>query len=395
MKVAWLAPFNLRSLAHRLPLAGQYHPAPWITNGARALVARGDVELHLVTFDTVDKDYEFQERGIWFHILRARIPVIPRALSLFKLDLPIFHEALRRIDPDVVHGHGTENVFSYAAVLSGRPNVVSMQAVMAELVKTQAWFSRVRVHQTILRMIESWTLKKASRVLVEAPFVADILRRVNPSIEPTVVGNIVSQPFFDIASRPGPRGNRVVFVGSLLATKGVPEAILAFQRLAREWPDLELHIAGTGTPAYVRRLKAMAGAGAGADRIVFRGILTADEIAEQYPSGGGDGCRAHSLRHQPECRVRSHGRWCAGRRRRRWRAALHARCGRGGTAGAAARSGRAGGGHVTQPARAGSGRRGRGSRAETGASPVSPQTFVSTVMTTYRDACRMPGRASA
>ena len=44
MRVAWLAPFNLPLLASHLPpLSGHYHPAPWITNGVRAMAAAGGV----------------------------------------------------------------------------------------------------------------------------------------------------------------------------------------------------------------------------------------------------------------------------------------------------------------------------------------------------------------
>jgi len=284
MRVAWVAPLDLNLLQHRLPLRGRrFHPAPWITNGLRALSRTGELELHLVTYDNgLDRDYEFKEEGVWFHLLRARHAWVPRALVFYRLDLPHFRDVLRRIDPDLVHGHGTENIFSLAAVRSGYPHVISMQAVMSELVKTQRLFSRASVHFRVVSAIERRTLQLASRALVEAPFIADLIARVNQGIKTSVVGNIASQPYFRVVRRTDGSARRIFFVGSLVREKGVAEAIVAFHRLALRWPALELHVVGAGEDRYVQFLRALAAKGVGSSRVSFRGFLTPAEIAREY-----------------------------------------------------------------------------------------------------------------
>ena len=284
MRVAWVAPFNLGLLQHRVPVAGRrFHPAPWIMNGLRALNRTGEVELHVVTYaKDLDRDYEFDEEGMRFHVLRPDYPRVPRALVLYQLDLSRFQEVLRRIGPDLVHGHGTENIFSLAAVRSGYPHVISMQAVMSELLKTQRRFSRTFVHFALVCALERRTLKLATHALVEAPFVADIIARVNRRIQTRVVGNIVSASYFQVVRRPDVARPRILFVGSLVREKGVGEAILAFHWLALRWPALELHVVGAGEGAYVASLRELAAGGPGASRIAFRGFLAPEAIATEH-----------------------------------------------------------------------------------------------------------------
>ena len=284
MRIAWLAPYNLRLLEGRLPpIPRHVHPAPWITNGLRALNETGAIELHVVTIDkALDRDYEFESDGVTFHVLYARHRYVPRALVRYRLDLPRLQEVLRRIRPDLVHGHGTENMFSLAAVLSGYPHIVSMQAIIAELIKTQPLLSRSAIHYAFVRSIERRTLKLASCVLVEAPFVTDIITKVNPRLRTKVVGNIVSPEYFRVTRAPDVIRSRVLVVGSLVEAKGVAEAITAFHRVVRDWPRLELHVVGTGQPQYVRVLQELGRKGAASSRIVFRGFLSPSEIAAEH-----------------------------------------------------------------------------------------------------------------
>jgi glycosyltransferase involved in cell wall biosynthesis len=284
MRIAWLAPFDLRLLRDRVGIGvPDGHPAPWITNGLRALAGAGEFELHLVTYTRgLARDCTIPWEGVTIHLLRPPLARLPRAPLLFRLDLPRFQATLRAIDPDVVHGHGTENLFALAAVLSPYPNVVSMQAVMGALVRTQRPFSRRALHYGTLAMLERRALRRAARVLVEAPFVTGIVQRINPSIRTTVVGNIVSPEFCGVRRVATGKERRVLFVGTLVEQKGVADAIAAFHLVAAAHPEVGFEIIGQGSEAYTRCLHQRAAAGPAAARIRFRGFLRSRELAAEY-----------------------------------------------------------------------------------------------------------------
>jgi glycosyltransferase involved in cell wall biosynthesis len=285
LRVAWVAPYDLRLLAHHIEgLEGPFHNAPWIANGVRALVETGEIDLHVVTYHKgLLRDHSFVENGATFHVIRTPLQRVPRAAVLYQLDRRPFLRTLRAIEPDVVHGHGTENIFSYIAVTAGVPNVISMQAVIGELVRTHTSFSRAWCQQSIVRAIEAHTLRKAHRVFIEAPFVEPLIRRINPALDVLLAGNIVSQPFFGVRRSEAAPKKRIMFIGRLTQTKGVEEVVSAFHKVSGSDPAVELHLAGQGDAAYVQsRLNPLIASGPAARRIIMRGHLTAEEIAAEY-----------------------------------------------------------------------------------------------------------------
>src|SRR5260221_8914662 len=285
MRVAWLAPYDLRLVAPHLEgLAGPFHNAPWIANGARALVETGQIDLHVVTYHKqLRRDQSFIDSGVTFHVIRTPAPRIPRAAVLYQLDRRPFLRAVRAIQPDLVHGHGTENIFSYIAVTAGLPNVISMQAVMAQLVRTYTSFSRTWCEHSIVRHVEAYTLRRAHDVFIEAPFVETLIRRINPNLSVHLAGNIVSSPFFEVRRSGDAPQRKIMFIGRLTRSKGVEEIVSAFHEVSRFDPALVLHLVGQGDAGYVQsRLTPLIESGLAARRIIMRGHLSAQQIAVEY-----------------------------------------------------------------------------------------------------------------
>lgn len=76
-----------------------------------------------------------------------------------------------------------------------------------------------------------------------------------------------------------PRAQRLVFISNYIRGKGQETAIRAFQRIASQFPEAELHFHGgdMGLPknrAYRAEIEALAGAGAGRERIFFHGFAS-------------------------------------------------------------------------------------------------------------------------
>ena len=284
MRIAWVSPYDVMSLAHRMDqdFPKPFHPATWLRNGALALIEQPGIELHVLSHDKrFLKDYHFTDKGVHFHFFHAAIPQIPRPVALYQLDRWKFYKALNQIKPDVVHGHGTENLFSYVAVTSGYPHVISIQSIISKMVWQYRRLSRRAMEHFLVQFVERYTVRRAQNVIIKAPFAEPFVRKLNPTAPVHLLENIVNDVFFGVKRRP-PQGRRkIIFIGILITIKGVEELISAFNLIAADYPEVDLHLFGTGTPAYVNGiLKPLARPNAG--RIFFRGQVPSEQIAKEF-----------------------------------------------------------------------------------------------------------------
>lgn len=118
------------------------------------------------------------------------------------------------------------------------------------------------------RMLDTLAVRRASEVLANSAFTAGrATRRYRREVEVLPPG--VDDSFFAL---PESVGRYALYVGRLAPEKGL-------DRLLRWSGDLpiDLELVGDGDPAYVRRLRQLAG-----PRVHFRGALTGMALAEAY-----------------------------------------------------------------------------------------------------------------
>jgi glycosyltransferase involved in cell wall biosynthesis len=212
----------------------------------------------------------------------VRVTRVGRWASVAKLDIaPGLLGAVRRLardKPDIWHLHA--------------PNVTMMLAVLAcprirPLVITHhSDIVRQRVLKYAVRPIESAVYRRAARVLPTSPAYAEgseLLKRFAEKVTPLPLG-IDLEPFHNPAPAAVAFAGELraqhgaplwLCVGRLIYYKGLPVALEAL----RDVPG-KLFIVGTGPLEAELKAKA-AGLGV-ADRVLFHGHATADELAGAY-----------------------------------------------------------------------------------------------------------------
>ncbi|WP_055585346.1 glycosyltransferase family 4 protein [Streptacidiphilus griseoplanus] len=221
----------------------------------------------------------------------GRVPVVPETTAegwrLTRVPVPVrppaqyaewarAHEsALRavlpggRIDADVVHGH-TGIYGGWAACRLARPG--------ARVVVTEhASFLPAVLRQPASRGLYGEVVERADAFLCVSPWLRERLAQSFPEHAEKfrVVPNAV-----DVAAIPR-RPARVrelrrwLFVGNLVAAKGVPLLLTAFAAAVADDPALELTLVGPGDADAVRRRAAELGV---AGQVVVRGPVDPDEV---------------------------------------------------------------------------------------------------------------------
>ena len=160
-------------------------------------------------------------------------------------------------DADVVHVHGLLNPISSfaagAALRVGRPLVIGPFGTLSRYTFTHR---RSTAKRWYLRFIDAPNLRRAAAIHFTTGAEEDGARWTG--IDVTGRSHIVPPPFYAVPAAPTAvhAGSTVLFLGRLHPVKGVDLLIDAWPTVRATRPEANLVIAGRGSPAYERELRA-------------------------------------------------------------------------------------------------------------------------------------------
>jgi glycosyltransferase involved in cell wall biosynthesis len=268
-KIAILAAFPLHHLkGFGKAFQPKGHYATWLPQVAEAWDGQNEVEIHwIVMSELVQERRDVSEWGQMFHVLPTSQS--GRATTLFRADRKAIAAVLDEIQADLVHGWGTEDVYGLAAVLSGRPNIVSMQGILSYY----ALKNRMPRRSYLQAVLELFILWKAGRATTESEWGRNVVNRRNPFAKVELVEYGVQQVFFQTKWQPEKTKPFALFVGGISPRKGIQDLVEAFRD-----PKLlgkELVVIGGGEGVWSESLQKNA-----PPNIRWLGRKTAEETAQ-------------------------------------------------------------------------------------------------------------------
>jgi glycosyltransferase involved in cell wall biosynthesis len=269
-----------RTKARGLRAAG--HEVEVLTGGESTgplLVTRDDEGIPVHELDAPGREFDvFRTETYWLGYTWAVLRSL-RSLGAERpfdvIDFPDygaegFAFALDRQDDDptavVVHLHGSLAMFSERI---GWPE------------------THDRLHRVGIFM-EDVAIQAADRLLAASRSIAELTAaRIGIACEEIdVVEGAVDTAVFAPAAKPRGAGDqqRVLFVGNVVANKGVWTVLDAFLRLAPEHPALSLVLAGSADEAIDKEVRARAAQAGLGDRVNVLGFVEHDRLPELYRS---------------------------------------------------------------------------------------------------------------
>ncbi len=212
---------------------GDYeHPIPYFGSAPEALFAgfatlSEDVELHVIS--TSRHPMVSPEKiapNIWYHELQVSKWAMSR--SLFLGAALATRKLIKEINPDIVHGQGTEKDCAMSAVLSGYPNVLTIHGNMR--IHAKLGENRKRLYYKIASLLEVFCLHRTDGVVAISNYTKDLVKDITPRT--WLLPNAVDSRFFDITLQT-PAVPRLLFVGALDERKNPLGLLNACQDLLR------------------------------------------------------------------------------------------------------------------------------------------------------------------
>ena len=219
-------------------IMGPQHQGRWVLNHALAQKAAGaDVEI-IAQAHKASRDFDCEIEGVLVHFLRTYHPY--RHFTFYAIDSFRMSRLVRQLHPDIVHAHGTEAAYGWAAAKSKLPFCVTAQGLFFQIIPTLGrppnWNER------FLRWGENRVWKRTNHAIAKSDYVREALAATYPHLDIAEIPNTY-EPSLD-APLVERRSHDIAFVGTVDARKGVHILVNAMRAVVGQIPDVRLHLVG-------------------------------------------------------------------------------------------------------------------------------------------------------
>jgi glycosyltransferase involved in cell wall biosynthesis len=224
------------------------NPEPYFGTAPEALLegfkATADAQVHVLS--CLQQDVQSPEKigpNVWYHGL-----VVPKTGWLrtgYQGCIRAVRKKLREVQPDIVHGQGTERDCAISAVLSGFPNVLTIHGNIRLIAKVNR--ARPFTFQWLSAQLERFTLPRSDGVVCITNYtrkaVQDLAKRT------WVIPNAVDTSFFEVKRNPDPNPT-LLCVGHISIRKNQQQLIRALDPLAQQRGFRVLFLGNAAEPDY-------------------------------------------------------------------------------------------------------------------------------------------------
>jgi glycosyltransferase involved in cell wall biosynthesis len=262
MKIVWLCSFENEELASLLGEDSSLMISPWITELIDLFRDRTDIELFIVAPNYFrNKSRKIKIGNIEVNLYQYRPSFLPKKAYNFTFNYPIARKAvasiIKKINPDLIHLHGSENPLYAVGVLSLMPKypvLVNVQGFVflsskpRNLIRRYVRWNRIRIERNINRRAPSFiiTTEEGSRTLRTFSEKAKIYKNYYPTIKPDVSSLDYPNKKYDL-----------VYYARISKDKGIEDLIEAVKILKKSRPNISVIVIGGGTKPYLEYIKSL------------------------------------------------------------------------------------------------------------------------------------------
>lgn len=162
-------------------------------------------------------------------------PYLARTLALL--------DHIKKSNPDIVHGQGTERESGLVAALSGKPSILTLHGNFRKIRKSIS--APFWSYYGLTSIVETLCIPKVSLVHCLSPDTRDSVRGSARSV--TLLPNAVD-PFYFSVQRSNFSAPYILFIGGITEWKNPTLLSEASDEMMEAYPDLECHFIGGADP---------------------------------------------------------------------------------------------------------------------------------------------------
>lgn len=181
--------------------------------------------------------------NIWFHLLH--VPKFGWLRTGYQGCIRAIRRKLKALQPDLVHGQGTERECGLAAAFSGFPNVITIHGNMRQVAKTLA--ARPGSYYWMTARLERLAVRRTQGILCNSSYTEAAVRSSNRRT--WLVSNAIRRDFFAPLQLTRSANKPILLnIGAFMPYKGQRRALKICNALHRQGFEFELLFAGAADP---------------------------------------------------------------------------------------------------------------------------------------------------
>jgi len=225
MKIAILAGYPIHLLPGMEDHRSGAHYATWLPQLSKNFEKLMDPtdQIHwIVMVKGIDKRIDVSHNGQQFHLI-PRFKLSVSIATKFFSDKRKIRSVIDEIEPDLVHGWGTEDAYGQCQADWKGPSILSMQGILSHYWK----ISKGPILARLLAYYEPETIRRSTMVTSESPWGKARVKEIAPKVDVELVEYGANPVFFDVQKKLSEKPT-FVYVGSLDYRKGTDVLAKAF-----------------------------------------------------------------------------------------------------------------------------------------------------------------------
>jgi len=244
MKVVILTSDNRERFKKYDDAMPQFGPAPTALLEGFAMLPHSEAEVHVIS--CLQKPAPAPEKiadNMWFHGLV--VPKMGWLRTLYQGCIRAARKKIHEINPDIVHGQGTERDCAVSAIFSGFPNVLTIHGNMRAVAKFYG--TSPGSFYWMAAKLETFALKRTVGVFCNSAYTESL---VAPQAKRVWrVPNALRRPFFDLPVKSKESQLPILLnVGEIFPRKQQVELLEVAKKLHQRGFHFELQFIGTVEP---------------------------------------------------------------------------------------------------------------------------------------------------
>ncbi len=277
-KIIWLCKIPIPNISIK-----NEHPVSWIVNLLNCLHKYHDLEITIVSYSTrIKHDIHFEKDNVKYIYLKTGLPFVNRGYpNMLPLDI-IFNfkklrkkvkNVLKKIEPDLVHVHGTETGFATVAQSIAYLKILSIQGVLTEVLKHENTFKF-----KLLAGLEKNIIKSFVNFACRTNYDKDFVIKYNQLANVIKLEEAVNPIYFQ-TNWVFNKNKTLLYIGGIIDRKGIYTLLDTLDELNKEGNNYFLKIIGGGSTQSIKKMNSIINNYNLRESVEYLGVLKPEQIS--------------------------------------------------------------------------------------------------------------------